>query len=109
MPKRTVARISNVVLKWLIPALWCRLIAIRTGAILDLVSRAGYRAKEMPSLCSHFALGHQSETLGKKCVGLCGPRWTASPALANNFAISLARVRYTNGFESRRTPNGAER
>src|ERR1700686_477069 len=109
MPKRTVARISNVVLKWLIPALWCRLIAIRTGEILDLLSRAGYRAKEMPCLCSHFALGHQTETLGKKCPGVTESREAASAALINNFATILARTARTNRSESHRSVNGATR
>jgi hypothetical protein len=92
MAKRTVARISNVVLKWLIPALWCRLIATRTGAILDLLSRAGYRAKEMPSWCSHFALEHQTETVGEPCPRTFESRRSAFRALINIFVITRARV-----------------
>src|ERR1700722_7325251 len=94
MPKRTVARISNVVLKWLIPALWCRLIVIGTGAILDLVSRAGYRAKEMPPWCSHFAIEQQTETPDKKCPRVLNACCSAPPALINHFAIALARVTF---------------
>src|ERR1700730_3931536 len=109
MPKHTVARISNVVLKWLIPALWCRWVAIRTGAILDLLSRAGYRAKEMPSLCSHFAIGHQTETLVKKCLGVFESRWGASVAVICSFAITFARVMRTNRFACHGGTNGRAR
>src|SRR5260370_38512886 len=47
MRKAKVARISRVVLKWLIPAhrgRWCE---ERTGRNLDLPRCAGYRAREM--------------------------------------------------------------
>src|ERR1700682_4410010 len=109
MPQHTVARISNVVLKWLIPALWCRLVAIRTGAILDLLSRAGYRAKEMPSLCSHFVREHQTETLGKKCLGVFGSRWGALAALITTFVITGARVTRTKQFKSHSAITGVPR
>jgi hypothetical protein len=109
MPKRTVARISKVVLKWLIPALWCRLIAVGTGAILDLVSRGGYRAKEMPPLCSHFAFERQTETPGKKCPGVFNAYLSGSAAVINNFALTVAGAARASRFEFHSAINGVGR
>jgi hypothetical protein len=47
MRKKKVARISLAVLKWLIPAQKGRFCKQRTGRNLDLLRRAGYRAREM--------------------------------------------------------------
>src|ERR1700730_9462193 len=106
MPKRTVARISNVVLKWLIPALWGRSIAPGTAAILDLPSCAGYRAKEMPSLCSYFALEHHSPRTDRKCPQVFDSRWSAWVAVINNLGFSIARISSAERFAFRNAING---
>jgi hypothetical protein len=82
---------------------------MRTGAILDLVSRGGYRAKEMPSLCSHFAFEHQTETPDKKCPHVLDARWRASPVVINNFAMALVRVTRTNRLAFHDAVNGVTR
>jgi len=90
----------------------CTLVQVdshRDSAIVDLASSAGYRAKEMPSLCSHFVLGHQSETLGEKRLEVFVARWGASPAVINNFALTVARVTCTNRFGSHFALGGVER
>jgi hypothetical protein len=86
-----------------------QVLAIGTGAILDLTSRAGYRAKEMPSLCSYFAFGHHSETLGDQCLGLCELRWIASAAVIKKVVLMVARVTRADRFESLGALNGIAR
>ena len=86
-----------------------QVIAIRTGAILDLLSRAGYRAKEMPSWCSHFALEHLTETLGERCPGVFESRRGALGALINTFMITRARVTRNKRFESHSAMHGVAR
>jgi hypothetical protein len=85
------------------------LIATRTGAILDLLSPAGYRAKEMPLLCCHFVFEHQTETSGKKCPGLFDVRSSASPVIINKFQKTFARVTRPIGLEAQSGINGVSR
>jgi len=84
-----------------------QVLAIRTGAILDLLSRAGYRAKEMPSFCSYFAIGHHTETLGKKCQLESDTRRGALAAVITNFVRTVPRVMRANCFEFHKAINGA--
>jgi hypothetical protein len=86
-----------------------QVIALRTGAILDLLSRAGYRAKEMPSWCSHFALEHLTETSGERSPGVFESRRGAWGALINTFMIARARVTRDQRFESRSAKHGVAR